>query len=82
MMFLEETIRRESYIISFLVNLSYEWEELRGKSTTQLISKDLQVRDDKVVTLNFVNQMEDKDDELVLQSFMLTIFRKMQVDLT
>ena len=31
-------------------------------------------------TLNFVNQMEDKDVELVVHNFRLTIFRQIQVD--
>ena len=45
-------------------------------------SKIRQIRDDKVVTLNFVNQLDGKDDELVSQSFMLTDFRQMQMDLS
>ena len=38
-------------------------------------SKIPQIRDNKVVTLNFVNPLGDKDDELESQSFMLTNFR-------
>ena len=43
-------------------------------------SKIHQTRDYKVLTLNFVNQVEDKDAELVSQSFMITIFRQIQMD--
>ena len=45
-------------------------------------SKIHQIRDDKVVTLNFVNQLDDKDDELASQSFMPTNSRQLQMDLS
>ena len=35
-----------------------------------------QIRDDKFVALNVVNYMEDKDDELMSQTFMQTNFRQ------
>ena len=41
-----------------------------------------QISNDKFVTLNFVNELGDKDDELVSQSFMQTNFRQIHMDLS
>ena len=45
-------------------------------------SKIRQILADKFFILNFVNQVEDKDDEMVVQNLRLTIFRQFQVDST
>ena len=41
-----------------------------------------QISNNKFVTLNFVNQLDDKDDEMVLQSFMQTNSRPMLMDIS
>ena len=41
-----------------------------------------QIGNNKFITLNFVNQLDDKDDELVSQIFMPTNLRRILMDLS